>query len=156
MNILIDIVLGVLCVLIIVKYTWRGFVKSIVGAVKLALTFILTFTVAPMCFKSDDIVTTLIAYLLVFALTFLILTVVSFFLNKLFELPILKVINKLLGAVLGIVVAYVSLCFVSAALNLCLNYAGEQLFGQTNQEIVNSTFIYKFFTEVNIFPLIGK
>ena len=156
MNVTIDIILCLLGISIVVLHTVRGFVKSVLGAVKLALAFILTFIITPAFFSTDDIGATLIAYLLVFASVFIVLTVVTFFLNKLFELPVLKTANKILGFILGLAVAYVVLCFASAILNVLLSYAGEQLFGQTNREILDSTLIYKFFNNVNIFPMIGK
>ena len=156
MNIAIDIILCLLGLLVIIHHTVRGFVRSVIGAVKMVLSIASAYIFTPMIFFPTDMKSTVVAYLLIFSASYIILTAMAFILDKLCELPILHAANKLLGLVLGLASAYVMLCVASATLNVFLNYAGEQLFGQTNQDIVDSTVIYKFFSNANIFPLTGK
>ena len=156
MNIAIDIILCILGLLVIIHHTVRGFVRSVIGAVKMIFSIVAAYALTPAFFPPTDIKSTVVAYLLVFSASYIILTAIAFILDKLCELPILHMANKLLGFLLGVAAAYVTVCVACATLNVFLNYAGEQLFGQTNGEILNSTLIYKFFSSANIFPLIGK
>ena len=156
MNIAIDIILCLLGLSVIIHHTMRGFVRSVIGVVKMVLSIASAYIFTPMIFFPTDMQSTVVAYLLVFSASYIILTVIAFVLDKLCELPGLHAANKLLGFALGIASAYVMLCVASATLNVFLNYAGEQLFGQTNQNIADSTVIYKFFSSANIFPIIKK
>ncbi len=156
MNIAIDIILCLLGLAVVIHHTARGFVRSVIGAVKMVLSIASAYIFTPMFFFPTDMKSTVVAYLLVFSASYIILTVIAFVLDKLCELPFLHAANKLLGFALGVASAYVMLCVASATLNVFLSYAGEQLFGQTNQNIVDSTVVYKFFSNANIFPLIGK
>jgi uncharacterized membrane protein required for colicin V production len=97
-----------------------------------------------------------VAYLLVFSASYIILTAIAYFLDKLCHLPILNITNRFLGVALGIVCAYITLYTASAALSVLLNLAAEELFGQTAEEIRNSTYIYRFFHNSGFFPFIGK
>ena len=156
MNIAIDIILCLLGLTVIIHHTVRGFVRSVIGAVKMVVSIAFAYIFTPIIFFPTDIKSTVVAYLLVFSATYVILTVAAFVLDKLCELPVLHAANKLLGFALGVASAYVVICFACAILNVLFNFAGEALFGQTNQNLVDSTIIYKFFSMANIFPLIGK
>jgi uncharacterized membrane protein required for colicin V production len=156
MNIVIDVVLGLLAILIIVLHTVRGFVQSMLGALKLVMTVVATYFLTPVLFTPPDVQSKIVAYLLVFSASYIILTALVYLVDKLCQLPVLNVANKLLGFALGVICAYISLCFASAVLTALLNLAAEELFGKTTEEICNSTYIYKFFEYTDFFPVIGK
>ena len=156
MNIAIDIILALLATLIIVQCTHKGFVRSMFGALKLVLSVATTYLVTPTIFTPTDLQSKLVAYLLVFSASYIILTAITYVIDKLCHLPVLHAANKLLGFVLGIVSAYIILCTASAMLTVLLDLAGVDLFGMTTDEICKSTYIYKFFNDSGFFPLIGK
>ncbi|MBQ8388976.1 MAG: CvpA family protein [Clostridia bacterium] len=156
MNIVIDVILGLLALLIIVQHTVKGFVQSMLGALKLVMAVVATYFLTPIFFTPSDVQSKIVAYLLVFSASYIILTALVYVIDKLCHLPILHAANKLLGFVLGVICAYISLCFASAVLTALLNLAAEDLFGKTADEICNSTYIYKFFKYLDFFPVIGK
>ena len=156
MSIAIDIVLCLIALAVIIRHTVRGFVRSMFGALKLIVAVFFTYVATPQVFSPQDFQTKLVAYLLVFSASYIVLTVIAYLVDRLCSLPLLNALNKLLGFALGIVCAYIALCVASAAIALLLNYAGEDLFGQTNEAIIESTYIYRYFNNSNFFPLIGK
>ena len=152
MSIAIDIVFCLLLLLIVIKHTVKGLVRSLLGGVKLILTALATFVLAPMLFEFSDSVSTAVAYLLTFFASYVIVSAAAFIVERFFTLPFFKSADRLLGFTLGIVYAYVVLSVSAAALTLLLEVSAEQLFGQAAEDIVNSTYIYKFFVDSGLFP----
>lgn len=152
MGVAIDIIFCLLILLIVVKHTVKGFVKSLFGALKLILAALVAFIFTPMIFELSDHMGTAAAYLLTFSASYVIIAILAFIVEKFFELPLLKVANKLLGFALGAACAYVALSIFSSALSLLLSISAEQLFGQSPEEIANSTYIYRFFLNSGLFP----
>lgn len=155
-NIIIDVFLIILGLLILIKHTVAGFVKSMFGALKLILSVVATYFLTPMFFAPTDTQSKLVAYLLIFSATYILLTAIAYLLDKLCHLPVLNVANRLLGFALGVICAYISLCTACALLTVLLDLGAEKLFGQSTSEICNATYIYRFFNDSGFFPLIGK
>lgn len=155
-NIVIDVMLGILAVLILIKYTITGFVRSMFGALKLIMSVVATYFLTPVFFTPTDTQSRMVAYLLVFSATYIILTAVAYLLDKLCHLPVLSAANRILGFALGAICAYISLCTACALLTVLLDLGAEKLFGQSTLEICDSTYIYRFFNDLGFFPLIGK
>ncbi len=154
MSIAIDIILALLALFIIIQYTVRGFVRSALGGLKLVLSGVSAFVLTPLIFSGLDPTSTAIAYLLVFSASYVVVSLLVFLIDKFFELPILNVINKLLGAALGIVCAYVTLTLAAALLSVAFGVASEGLFGITADELYKTTYIYKFFRDNAIFSFL--
>ena len=90
MNIAIDIILCVLGGLVIIHHTVRGFVRSVIGAVKMVFSIAVAYIMTPSLFPPADIESTVVAYLLVFSASYIILTAIAFVLDKLCELPFVR------------------------------------------------------------------
>ncbi len=155
MNIVIDIVLAALAVFIIVQYTVRGFVRSVLGAAKLLLSALSALIFTPMIFVGVDTTSMAVGYLFMFSGSYIVLSVIVFIIDKIFELPLLNIVNKLLGLALGVVSAYVTLTIVCSILSVFLGFSAESLFGMTADEIYATTYIYRFFKDFSLFSLIG-
>lgn len=156
MNIAIDILLCLLGIFTVIKYTARGFVRSVFGALKFSLSIAVAYIFTPIIFAFQGLTETIVAYLLVFAASYVILSVIAMIIDKIFKLPILKTANKLLGFLLGIVCAYMILSVIVSLLSLLIAISSEQLFGQTAKEFCESTYVYRFFINSGLFPNAGK
>ncbi|MBE6600093.1 MAG: CvpA family protein [Ruminococcaceae bacterium] len=154
MGILIDIILAVLAAFIIISYTVRGFVKSVLGAAKLFASAILSFVLTPMIFVGLDNTSLAVAYLLVFAAAYIVFSIVIFLVDKIFKLPLLNIVNRLLGLGLGIISAYITLTFVCSVFSLIISFSGGSLFGMTAAQIYDSTYIYRFFHDFSLLSII--
>ncbi len=153
MSIVIDVILCLIALAVIIRYTVRGFVKSVMGALTLFLSALAAFFLTPLLFPLSDPVSTAVSYLLIFAASYVALTAVAFLIDKFFKLPVLNFANKLLGLGLGIICAYITLSVSSAVLSLLLSISAEQLFGQTAEQVRNSTYIYQYFSTAGLLPV---
>ncbi len=96
-----------------------------------------------------------IAFIAIFVVSLIVLALLQKLLNLIFELPVLKQVNKTGGFLIGIVCAffYVSL-FCAAVAPLLSN---SELFGiEIPESLVENTVLFKFFTENNLFTYIGS
>ncbi len=95
-----------------------------------------------------------IAFIVIFIVSLIALWICQKILCKIFELPVLRQFNRLGGVIIGIICAflYVSL-FVSIGSALISN---SGLFGvELPQNTVESTVLFEFFNENNLFSYIG-
>ncbi len=94
-----------------------------------------------------------ISFAIIFVVAFLLLCIVQKLLNLIFKLPLLKQINKLAGALLGIVCAflYVSVfCFVVTVV-----IENSVLFGiELPNSVIEDTYVFSFFSDNGLIPLI--
>ena len=155
MNIAIDCFLCLLALFILIKYTVKGFVGSLFGALKLILSIAAACILTPLIFGSGGLVETVIAYLLVFFASYVVFAITAFVVEKIFELPVLKTLNKLLGFALGAVSAYIVLSITVSVISMLLAFSST-FFGISAEELRESTQIYKFFIDSGILPNIGK
>lgn len=100
-----------------------------------------------------DALSSVVAAILVFVATLIVLGIVFAILNKIFSLPVLKTLNKLLGFVFGVASAVIS-CFVIAnaayALNGALASFNANVF---NPGVIDGSIILKFFAENGLIVL---
>ena len=155
MGITVDLILCLLAVFIIILHTVRGFVRSVLGSLKLIFATLFTFIFTPLIFGSADGNFFALSYVLVFLISYILLTVAVFVIDKIFELPVLNVANKILGFALGIFCAYITLSVASSVASVIFGFFGEQLLGQTAEQIIESSYIYRFFINFGVFSLIG-
>ena len=112
---IIDIILILIFLLCLLYYYQKGFVKSILSVFGLFASVVLTKVLSPyavtfLCenvkyFKSGfgEYKANIAAVALVFVLLSIIFHVIIFAIDKVFELPVLKTVNKALGFLLGAV-----------------------------------------------------
>jgi uncharacterized membrane protein required for colicin V production len=92
------------------------------------------------------------AYILVFVAAMVLLSILAFLLDKVFRLPVLNAINRLLGTALGVVVAFVDLCVLSYVVSFLLSVLSGKV-ADLSGDITNRTYIYKFFYNLDFFKL---
>lgn len=92
----------------------------------------------------------LIAYVSIFFLSVLLLTLLFKLLNHVFELPGFNFVNHLLGAVLGAVAALLTLAAITWVLGVFIS-----LFGSSGKlaEFAESSKIFGFFRDLDVFKL---
>ena len=98
-----------------------------------------------------DIIAMLVAIVILYIGTQILLSIVAFFLNKLANLPVLRTANKGLGILLGVVLAVFRVFLFCFAVNLLIDNAAfldsDFLAGLDP----NSTFLFKLFGSVDVF-----
>lgn len=98
-----------------------------------------------------DIIAMLVAIIILFVGTQILLWIASFFLNKLANLPILRTANKGLGILLGCVLALFRVFLFCFAMNLLIDNASflnSEFLSGLNPE---NTFLFKLLSEIDVF-----
>ena len=98
-----------------------------------------------------DTVAIIVAIIIIYIGTQIILSVVSFILDKVCRLPVLKSCNKLLGIVVGVVLALLRaclFCFVIKILMENADFLGSSFIAELAPE---KTLLFKTFSEIDIF-----
>ena len=98
----------------------------------------------------SSVAATAIAFVSIFVLSLIALIILVFFLDKIFEAPILNKLNRTLGFIFGVISAFVALIVICAALSLVFNImsAGNP---EISAEIMQEkTVIYKLISSINI------
>ena len=98
-----------------------------------------------------DIVTKIIAIIVLFILSLILIAIVARVLNLVAKLPIIRTANKLLGVLLGAVLALLRVtlfCFVMGILIRHADFLGSDFLAGLD---VNKTVLFKFFGELDIF-----
>lgn len=98
-----------------------------------------------------DIIAMLVAIIILFVGTQLVLSVAAYFLNKLAKLPILRTANKGLGIALGIVLSVFRVSLFCFAVNILIENAAF-----LNNDFINglnpeSTLLFNLFNQIDIF-----
>lgn len=101
--------------------------------------------------KIIDIVSRLLAVIILFIGAQIILSIIAFILNRIVELPVLRTANKGLGIALGVILAVLRISLFCFVMNLLIGNA-EYL----NSDFINSlqpenTFFFKLFSNIDIF-----
>lgn len=99
-------------------------------------------------------VITVIAFLILFIGTTLILKLAVFLLDRFFQLPVLKQANTFLGVLLGVILALIRVYLFVAVINVLLPY-GQQLNWQFFSQIhAEETLLFGWFCKHNLFTAI--
>lgn len=92
-----------------------------------------------------------VAYVSIFLLSVIILTISVFILDKICKLPVLKQLNKTLGFIFGIICAMINTMAVCAIITIILNIVGVKNPDLIPEIICKKTVIYDFINHINIF-----
>lgn len=98
-----------------------------------------------------DTVALLVAILVLYIGSQIVLSVLTFFLDKIARLPVLKSCNKLLGIILGAALAVVRVCLFCFVVEILIEnsaFLGSDMLAGLKPE---NTLLYKFFSEIDIF-----
>ena len=164
MSIILDLIILAIVIFNILTTYRRGFVKSVLDFASSILSIVFANIFSP--YVSDMILPilteqlthtdktipetalSLFAHALAFATLFAVFSIVfkvaTLFVSGIFKLPLLNGLNKTLGIILGCVKALISLFIFVGLMQLIIPLAtntGSALF---SDEIVQSTFIFKY------------
>jgi uncharacterized membrane protein required for colicin V production len=98
-----------------------------------------------------DIIAMIVAIILLYVGSRLLLLLVSFILGKVAELPVIRTANKGLGIALGVVLALFRVFLFCFAMNVLIEHAdffGGWLFGSFNPD---NTLLFSLFSNIDIF-----
>ena len=96
-------------------------------------------------------VSTLIAFLLLFIGTSLVLKILTYLLDRLTDLPVLRQANKALGLVAGVVLAVLRIYLFCAAVRLLIPCAETLEISLISSIRPENTFLFRLFCENNLF-----
>ena len=92
----------------------------------------------------------LLAFLLLFIISMIILKIVARLLNLATKLPVINGVNKAMSIPLGAVLALFRIFCFCSIIKLILPYTGILHIGALNQAAIDSTFIFKIFYGIDI------
>ena len=96
-----------------------------------------------------------IAYIGMFIIVLIGLTVAAFFLDKLIDkIPAVDKLNKTLGCVLGVFCAIINLLIVSLVITVILSITGISNPEMSVQAMSEKTLIYRLISGINVFALL--
>ena len=156
MDVAVDVILALAGAIIIIRHTCRGFVRTFFGFLRLAVGVAVAWYFTPMLFGEKQYVTRLMAYVLFFAGTFILISLLALLVDRIFKLPLLNAANKFFGFVCGCVCAYIVLGVFSDVITVFANMSGEELFAMSQKELADNTYIYGFFERNGIFSIIDR
>ena len=157
----IDIFLVLIAVIHIVTYTKRGFVKSLLLFFQIIACFLLAIVFSPTLSKiisrtlsTGQTLSSILAYIIIFAATFVISGIIIYFIDKSLENHALNKINKTLGFLLGLIFAFVKLfiiCSVITGVLSILQFINPDI---SIEAVRQNTIIYKFISNLDIINLL--
>ena len=100
--------------------------------------------------SSALMLSTIIAVVVVFILAIILLTVLVNLLNKVTKLPVLNFVNKILGAVIGVLISLTVIWAVSGIVTLVVNYVGPIAPETINQDIIDNSVILKLLKDTKL------
>lgn len=98
-----------------------------------------------------DVIALVLAVIILFLGTKLLLSLVSWLLTKIMKLPVLKKLNKSLGFILGVILAVVRVClfcFIVTAITNNSDFLGIKFLQSIDP---SKTLIYKYFAQIDLF-----
>jgi len=98
-----------------------------------------------------EFISTALAYVSIFVVSIIVLTILVFILDKICKLPVLKQLNKTLGCIFGIICAIINVMAVCAIITLVLNIVGIEKPELIPDIISDKTIVYNFISNINIF-----
>lgn len=154
MIVAIDIVLLLLGLVIIIRHTVIGFVRSFFSFFKLGACIVSSFVLTPMLFPYlSGKVPSLLGYLLVFIGVYVLLTLLSYIIDRICRLPFLNAANKFGGFLLGIVCAYIVTSAAAALVTVISILTEDAIFGMDYAGLSKSTVLYGFLNEYGAFEI---
>ena len=102
----------------------------------------------------SDVISRIIAFLVVFTISMIALTVLAFVLDKIFTLPVLKQANKLLGLIFGVFYGLFNMFAVCTVITLILHLTGVGSPELSAEAMKDRTVIYALVENVDMSHLI--
>ena len=96
----------------------------------------------------------IIGMVVVFILAIIVLTLIVNLLDKLTKLPVLNFVNRLLGAVVGLLISLTVIWAVNGIFTLLITYVGPMAPETLNQSIIDNSVILRLLKETNLVEMI--
>lgn len=93
------------------------------------------------------IISVVIAFLIIFIITEIIVGILGILLNKIGKIPMLKIINVLLGACIGVIISAVLAWLISKGISWVIGFGSNYYPDIFKQEIIDNSAIMRFFLE---------
>ena len=105
--------------------------------------------------KIAGTVSTLVAFIVLFIASILVLKLLTYVIGMLFKLPVLHALDKTLGIVFGVVSALIFVLLFSVLMYHTGNILVSVIPGTFKSNIVDSSFIIKYFAKLDILSLLN-
>ncbi len=160
MSWLLDAVVLAIIAFSVIEGWKRGFIKTAVSAASGFISIIAAFILCrPVSYslawaEIPESLKIAIAFIVLYVISKLILYFMSELLTKLFDVPILRTVNKSLGVILNVAIALlnvIALCFIINAVFDAAEFFGSDIFATVDRD---KTVIFKFFSDINVFSYI--
>ena len=152
MNVIIDIILAAVFAFTVIRFYTKGFVKALFSLCKFFLSIAAAFLLTP--FVGNILNNKIIAFIVIFVLSMIACVFLSFTMDKIFNLPVLREINKLFGLALGVVCGFlyamVSVTVITWILDL-LSLNNPEISAEIMSE---KTVIYSVLSKIDIISIL--
>ena len=148
MNIIIDIVLVVIFTMTVISFYRKGFIKALFSLCKVFVSTIAAFVLTPLVI--NIISNKLLAFIIIFVLSMIACGLLSYVMDTLFKLPVLKEINKLFGLALGAVCGFLYMLVSFSIITLILDLVGVNNPELSVEVMTEKTLVYSFLSRIDI------
>ena len=100
------------------------------------------------------LISTVIAFLVIFIAIELVLIGVGALLNKLGKIPVWRVVNIILGALIGAIISAVIAWLISFVIVFIFEFGANYYPDTFNTEVITNTVIVEFFKDHNLFTIV--
>lgn len=148
MNIIIDIVLVAIFAITVIDFYRKGFIKALFSLCKVFISIILAFALTPVA--ENIIGNRILAFIIIFVLSIIACSFLSFIIDKLFKLPVLKEINKICGLLLGAVCGFLYMLVSYSIITLILNLISIKFPELSAVTMMEKTLIYSLLSRIDL------
>ena len=157
MVVAIDVVLLLIGLIIIIRHTVIGFVRSFFSFFKLGACVAASFILTPYIFPLlSGKVAFMLGYLLVFIGVYALLTLLVYLIDRICRLPILNAANKMGGFLLGLFCAYIVMSACASLVTIISLLTDDAIFGIGHAQLSSDTILYGFLDEYGALEIIKK
>jgi uncharacterized membrane protein required for colicin V production len=96
----------------------------------------------------------ILGMIVVFILSLLVLTFIVNLFDKVTKLPVLNFVNRLLGAVIGLLISVTVIWAVNGIITMLITFVGPMAPETFNEDIVNNSYILSMLKDTNLVELI--
>ncbi len=149
MNYTVDIIITLIAIAIVIYYTLRGFVRSVLNSVKLIASVAVSFSLVPMIFSQVSPWVRVAVYIIAFLIVLLLLSIIFNLIDRIIKkIPVIRSVNRIMGFFLGVGFAYIFISTITFLLFAFEPYfLDEGLCGQ----LCTKSVIFKFFAQHGAF-----
>ena len=96
----------------------------------------------------------ILGMIVIFILSLLVLTFIINLFDKVTRLPVLNFVNRILGAVIGLLIAAMVIWAVNGVITMLITFVGPMAPNTFNEDIINNSYILSMLKDTNLVELI--